>query len=1760
MSFDASVTDEGCLTPVQQPDDVQTRNLDLGVYTHVLNVSPVRRAEEQRRRLVSSAAASSVLRYSTNPLHMVAQQQLMASLFPPVEAEEGDAVAQAADGMVTDESKKPLVPTRPTTAPNRKPILTLHSTSAAGPMVQTRDEACQTASATASLEGLTLGLPPFTSGHRTGTHRDSHSFTGRCTPPELGHTNVIGHHGGSTPPELGHTKVGEVLPVELMLRSGPTTKEYLERLLSRPSPFDDYSPAKLHVVSHRQHDDSYGSQGLEDEPVIVDVRRESTVCDESSDEEEDIMPNVIDSFTPTGNVSPSSVNNRQRATNFAVPRSPKVSSSQTQAYNDSGSLLEIVPTNPRPLSDVATSIARTLSVARGLKAIIFPLDVNGGVHFVDTENNSQQPDRSGSRSIGMGSRSAAISNTEGRMSFQLRVDHTVKHVALRNAATLSVVTLPESTNTTPESSFSSHGPFYATMITVNNMMWLPPVPPTSSNETSQREGTNSPPGFPNCILQMTSDCIFISGRNDRRKILSPKQLLRRRAAAAKGKAYGAVAVISMDGVEHIQLESVIRRDSPAVLITVVPSDGHSPHVRQWFAGGPTIASSRVSVVVSCKKAIDILSAFSSLSLQRIRELALPSRKKEFTIVHFNDVYNLIEREGPNAAVVGGAARFHTKLSELRERSHPLVLFSGDFMGPSLMSVEMKGKQMIDFFNQCGVHYGCFGNHEFDYGLKALQEAVQGFTYGAHVFTGSNTKWVMSNMFEGNGGPVAGASRRELFTWNGVRVGLIALCEDWIGGCSQLSPGEIVYADMFEVGESLALELRTEGAEVVIALSHCRLENDKQIMLRCPSIDLLLGGHDHFYKCVPGLNIIKSGEEFQFLSQITVTVEGTQSQRNQGYVSTPPITDMISVMSASTSSRRTTIGTDPVSETSGTGSQHQQLQEPSIVFNSFMAAAPTKVTFSVIAHPIHWNIAPSSQMLKLTARYQNKLDERMGGVVGRTAVPLDPRESTVRFKEGLLTGFVCDVIVQEMRTRLLPTADLAILGGAAFSGKTIIPAGVLTMGDIFDLFPNDTRVMALRMPGKTLRKMLTVMVRECPEEAPSFPHCSADLSFTINTIGNRPPRIEDAQVQGQPLDDERLYTVAVEDFAGKGSGKYKFLQTEAELLIEEENAVQIVFWLIDYFSHKKGQVRGTQNALDEEAIRADLEQQQKKNKKKQRAMRFGADSMMMSAVDNVPKFVLPIRQFKPVEFASTLESGALARLYAATTFLSEDVERSSNVALIEKVVVRLLKCTACRVYLLDKASNQLRPLVSPHGVSHAMQNQLPADNSSLAGYSVLFNCAVNTKNAPKDRSFNPAADGSPTLKVSTLLTFPIFYRKQCLGVVQAINKQSPQDLLDTPEWVVGSVRGDDAFDDLESTSSSSDSSDSEYSEVGRSAVRIVVDHRVPGVRVKKPKKPVMAAFTDEDRGLALLLSKQIGMQLHFSNMYQRILQSEAATKNLMEMARLLGRAQKDDSVQTMVLRITDIGQQLIGCDRCSLFLVEKGEMWTVVKTKDLTGNITIRLPIGAGVAGQAAQTGTRMNIHDAYKNPYFNPEADQRTGYLTKTILAVPMLSENGESILGVLQLINKNNGKVFTEADEELAQNFVNLAAIAVHNSFEIETLRLGRDESTLQVLPVHELNRITIKNGWSTIRRNLHKLFAMAALMQADGAGNRSDNDSTSQGDNSLARDLTPVSGSNTPMHLNNVSTTKRLSKLVQPKKEDEDAIVRAIMDFDDLRSEHGD
>ncbi|KAJ8978479.1 hypothetical protein NQ317_018732 [Molorchus minor] len=84
-----------------------------------------------------------------------------------------------------------------------------------------------------------------------------------------------------------------------------------------------------------------------------------------------------------------------------------------------------------------------------------------------------------------------------------------------------------------------------------------------------------------------------------------------------------------------------------------------------------------------------------------------------------------------------------------------------------------------------------------------------------------------------------------------------------------------------------------------------------------------------------------------------------------------------------------------------------------------------------------------------------------------------------------------------------------------------------------------------------------------------------------------------------------------------------------------------------------------------------------------------------------------------------------------------------------------------------------------------------------------------------------------------------------------------------------------------------------------------------------------------------------------------------------------------------------------------------------------------------IAGLVARTGVTVNIRDAFNDPRFCTDVDENTGFISRSILCMPIVSV--DKILGVLQVANKKNGVCFTQADECLFKTFSVYCALALH-------------------------------------------------------------------------------------------------------------------------------
>jgi len=157
--------------------------------------------------------------------------------------------------------------------------------------------------------------------------------------------------------------------------------------------------------------------------------------------------------------------------------------------------------------------------------------------------------------------------------------------------------------------------------------------------------------------------------------------------------------------------------------------------------------------------------------------------------------------------------------------------------------------------------------------------------------------------------------------------------------------------------------------------------------------------------------------------------------------------------------------------------------------------------------------------------------------------------------------------------------------------------------------------------------------------------------------------------------------------------------------------------------------------------------------------------------------------------------------------------------------------------------------------------------------------------------------------------------------------------------------------------------------------------------------------------------------------------------LMEFGKVINKTKSlDDVLESMA----HFAKEILQADRCSIFVYnkEKDELWSKVAHEVHP----IHFSTQRGVAGYAALSKETQIVVDAYNDYRFNPEIDKATGYLTHTILSVPLL-DNQDQIIGVFQALNKKVS-IFTNVDAELLLLISNYAASAIENAILYDRLR----------------------------------------------------------------------------------------------------------------------
>jgi 5'-nucleotidase/UDP-sugar diphosphatase len=450
----------------------------------------------------------------------------------------------------------------------------------------------------------------------------------------------------------------------------------------------------------------------------------------------------------------------------------------------------------------------------------------------------------------------------------------------------------------------------------------------------------------------------------------------------------------------------------------------------------------------------------SVSMAAADQAAAATPNVTFSLLLVNDIYRMGDENGR-----GGFAKLAAIVKAERARGVPMLFcHAGDTFSPSLMSGFDRGAHIVELTNLVQPDVFVPGNHEFDFGTEVFFKHLADAKF----------PFFAANMRHADGSAIPGIRDAAIVDLGGVKVGVVGIAIAATPTMSQ--SGDLKFLPELETLRSEVAELRRDGAEFILAVTHTDREGDLAIV-RSGLVDILLTGHDH------DLAIAYDGR--------TVMVE---SNVDGNFVTS----------------------VDIIARVEGHGKDSKVAWSPSF--------------------RVHDSLAFDSDpdVLPVIRRYEATLSSELDVEIGTTATELDSRSSLVATQEAAIGNLIADAI------RASTGADVALTNGGGIRAGRRYPAGAkLTRRDILSELPFGNTTVMVELTGAALRAALENGFSQLPDRAGRFPQVSG-LKVEVDKEAPPGSRVVAASIAGAPLDPERRYRVGSNNFLLAGGDHYTAL--------------------------------------------------------------------------------------------------------------------------------------------------------------------------------------------------------------------------------------------------------------------------------------------------------------------------------------------------------------------------------------------------------------------------------------------------------------------------------------------------------------------------------------------------------------------------------------------------------------------------------------------
>jgi 5'-nucleotidase len=531
----------------------------------------------------------------------------------------------------------------------------------------------------------------------------------------------------------------------------------------------------------------------------------------------------------------------------------------------------------------------------------------------------------------------------------------------------------------------------------------------------------------------------------------------------------------------------------------------------------------------------------------------------YAMVGMNDFHgNLMPRERKlvDGRVIksGGAAILATVVKILKQemQGRLFIVDAGDEWQGTLESNQVQGASVVEFYNQLGVSAAAIGNHEFDFGLEPMRKR----------FSEAHYPYVASNIFQKK---TAHAPRWKnmypstLVSLDGYKIGVIGFSTTETPGKTRYSTvKDLEFRDPVNAVMEQAKKLRKRGANAMIVTAHAGTEcengkseeavlkewrirdestpetkckEDQEIYrlaaeLPANTLDAIVAGHTHqvMHHWINHVPIVMDEAYDQYINVIYFTFDRTTKKL------IPSLTRIEGLIPLCTQFFTGTHTCD----VRLIAKDAKPSLEPAYFHGRLVVPDATTETW----------LKP---VVASTEKYRQE-------VLGETELPL----GQIWAQESALKNLVADALQSEAKS------DFSLVNSGAI--RSPIDQGKITYDALYRSFPFDNLLNVLKLKGKDVR-LLFQIATSGTRGIPGFSGLHLTLiplnlpAPKVNLMGNA--KLEDWETNrlisitlanGQPLQDEKWYTVATFDYlVGGGDDLHWFMSRIPAKNIDQSRA-------------------------------------------------------------------------------------------------------------------------------------------------------------------------------------------------------------------------------------------------------------------------------------------------------------------------------------------------------------------------------------------------------------------------------------------------------------------------------------------------------------------------------------------------------------------------------------------------------------------------------